>query len=160
MTRSNARRARDAAANREFQAAKAPHCEPRCVECGHLATKLVGWSDIYRPRPDRPDLMGKQFWVCDCGAFVGCHGHSTKALGYPAGPATQAARKAAHASFDRLWQAKMRREGCSKAVARGAGYLWLARQLGIDEAVCHIAMMDAALASRVVDVCRLDRVAA
>ncbi|CAH2606303.1 conserved protein of unknown function (plasmid) [Rhodovastum atsumiense] len=53
--------------------------------------------------------------------------------------ATREARIAAHAAFDRLWQAKMRRDGCTKGVARRAGYRWLASQLYMDPAYCHIS---------------------
>lgn len=93
-------------------------------------------------------------WLCACGAYTGCHAGTERPKGRPAAKATRAARMDAHAAFDRLWQAKQKRDGCSKKEARGAGYKWLAGQLGIDKKDCHIGMMDRATAQRVVAVCR------
>src|SRR5690606_10835289 len=64
------------------------------------------------------------------------------------------AKQAAHSAFDRLWRAKMHREGLRKKDARGAGYRWLAEQLGIDPKLCHIGWMDVATCRRVVEICR------
>ncbi len=61
------------------------------------------------------------------------------------------------AAFDPLWEAKVRRDGCSKGEARGRGYAWLAKQLEIDRAGCHIGMFDEALCERVIEICRLAR---
>ncbi len=63
----------------------------------------------------------------------------------------------AHRAFDRLWLAKMDRDACSKKQARGAGYKWLADQLGMTREDCHIGLMDRATALRVVEVCRRPR---
>lgn len=93
-------------------------------------------------------------WLCPCGAYTGCHSGTERPKGKPAGQATRRARIDAHASFDRLWQRKVERDGCSKKAARGAGYKWLAAQLGIDGKDCHIGEMDAATARRVVSICR------
>ena len=97
-------------------------------------------------------------WLCACGAYTGCHEGTQRPKGRPAGKVTRAARIDAHGAFDRLWQAKQRRDACSRTVARKAGYKWLAEQLGLDSADCHIGMMDAATARRVTDVCRRFRV--
>lgn len=122
----------------------------RCSDCPG-AVVLVSGLVIY---PHRPDLDHKQFWRCEsCGAYVGCHPGTEHPLGSPAGPATRAARNAAHAAFDPLWKAKMARENVRKHVARGAAYRWLADALGIDPSACHIGMMDEATALRVVDLC-------
>jgi hypothetical protein len=87
----------------------------------------------------------------------GCHAGTERPKGRPAAQATRRARQAAHAAFDPLWQAKQRRDGCSKKEARGAGYRWLASQLGVDTKDCHIGMLDRAMALRVVQVCRRGR---
>jgi hypothetical protein len=63
------------------------------------------------------------------------------------------AKSAAHRLFDALWKAKLRKDKCSKGRARGAGYKWLAEQLGILPKDCHIGMMDVALCNRVISIC-------
>lgn len=127
-----------------------PVAPPLCLECGQPAG-LVQSQRIY---PRRPDLWNRPMWLCACGAYTGCHAGTERPKGRPAAKATRAARMDAHAAFDRLWQAKQKRDGCSKKEARGAGYKWLAGQLGIDKKDCHIGMMDRATAQRVVAVCR------
>lgn len=126
---------------------------PLCGECGKTA-ELVQSDVIY---PHRPDLHGRPMWRCACGAYVGCHKGTQRALGLPAGKATRDARQAAHAAFDPLWQAKMIRDKMPKAKARGAGYLWLVNELDLDPLDCHIAIMDAATAMRVVELCKRSR---
>lgn len=123
---------------------------PLCCECG-MPAKLVQSQTIY---PHRPDLWNRPMWLCDCGAYCGCHDGTKHPLGSPAGPATRKARSAAHAAFDPLWQAKMKRDGLSKKKARGAGYFWLAEQLELDPEDCHIASMTERYALRVVSICR------
>jgi hypothetical protein len=63
------------------------------------------------------------------------------------------ARMAAHASFDRLWRAKMRRDGVGKSRARGMAYAWLARMLGLEPGACHIGYFGVDQCRRVVEVC-------
>lgn len=158
MAKSVAAKQRRAAARREQRRlnieAVAARVEPICVECGSRAEELVGWTDLYRPRPDRPDLMVKKFWRCRCGAYVGCHKDTIIPLGHPAGPETQRARMAAHAAFDPMWLRKAEIAGIPKQVARAQGYVWLARALQIDPTVCHIGMMSRETAIRVVDLCQ------
>lgn len=111
---------------------------PTCSECGGVGRGATG-REIY---PHRPDLYAKHFYRCDCGAYVGCHPNSSRALGTPAGPATRRARSAAHAAFDPIWKrGKMRRSDAYKA---------LAAQLGINPGSCHISWFDAAQCARVV----------
>lgn len=126
---------------------------PLCCECG-LPASLATGQTIY---PHREDLWGRSIWLCDCGAYVGCHAGTDRPLGRPAGKETRDARSDAHQAFDRLWLAKMKRDNLSKTKARGAGYLWLAEQLDIDPEDCHIGSMTATYARRVVDLCRRRR---
>lgn len=123
---------------------------PPCGECGKPAG-MVGGLAIY---PHRADLAAKWFWRCACGAYCGVHSGTLKPLGSPANAETRKARSAAHAAFDPLWERRQRLSGLSKGHARGKGYKWLAAQLGIDAKDCHIGMMDAATARRVVEICR------
>jgi hypothetical protein len=59
---------------------------------------------------------------------------------------THEARKAAHAAFDGLWK--------GGHMKRTDAYRWLSKALGIPGKECHIAMMDAVTARRVVEVVR------
>jgi hypothetical protein len=107
---------------------------PTCIECGKEG-QLVTGREIY---PHRPDLYSKRFYLCECGAYCGCHPNSVVPLGFPCGPATRRARNAAHAAFDPIWR--------SKQMTRASAYKWLADVLSIDPAVCHIGMMNEAQA--------------
>lgn len=128
---------------------------PKCAECpGGVPVVMVRGSVIY---PRRPDLADNWFWRCECGAYCGIHKGTLKALGRPAGLETRRARNAAHAAFDPLWEKRQRLSGLSKSKARGRGYKWLARELGIAAKDCHIAEMDAAMALRVVEICKAAR---
>jgi hypothetical protein len=123
---------------------------PECPYCGRPA-KAVDGTSIY---PNRPELAHKMFWRCDpCSAWVGCHAGTMVALGRLANAELRAAKQRAHVAFDPLWQGKMKRDGCSKAEARSAGYQWLAAQLGIETQACHIGMFDVDQCQRVVEVC-------
>jgi hypothetical protein len=123
-----------------------------CSYCGADA-ELVGGDVIY---PRRPDLASRRFWRCaPCDAWVGTHIHSRDAvpLGRLANAELRIAKREAHAVFDPLWQAKSRRDGCSKKQARTAAYKWLSEQLGISRRQTHIGMFDIELCRRVIEVC-------
>lgn len=135
---------------------------PKCGECpdgGEVDIAQVEF--IYAHRPDlftREDGSRPWFWHCrKCGGYCGADRHTLKPLGTPAGKETRAARTAAHAAFDPLWQKRQRLSGISKHHARGKGYKWLAAELGVEPKDCHIAQMDAATARRVVEICRRAR---
>lgn len=104
---------------------------PICVECGKEGV-LTDGSRIY---PHRPDLHHKHFYLCECGAYCGCHPRSVVPLGRPCGPDTRRARMIAHDTFDPIW-----RDG---HMSRSKAYQWLARETGIPFAECHIGMMTA-----------------
>lgn len=108
-----------------------------CIECGKTA-QLVGGARIY---PHRPDLFTKSYYLCECGAYCGCHPKSVVPLGYPCGPSTRKARSAAHAAFDPIWK--------SKLLSRSAAYAWLANVTGISPEKCHIGMMTQTQAEQV-----------
>lgn len=130
---------------------------PICDYCGASAERVTG-REVY---PHLPDLAGNVIYRClPCGASVGCHHGTDRPLGRLANAALRRAKRDAHAAFDPLWKAKMRRDVCSKKKARGAGYAWLAEQLGIDQSRCHIGMMDEETCRRVVEVCSRWRAAA
>lgn len=113
-----------------------------CIECGQSAV-LVKGDKIY---PHRPDLYVKNFWLCECGAYCGCHGVTTRALGSPCGPETRRSRMAAHDAFDPLWQ--------SREMTRREAYDWLSDCMGIAADLTHIGMFSRAQAMEVVRHCR------
>lgn len=133
----------------------APACGT-CPDDGEVA--MVSVEVIYPHRPDlwvRDDGSKPWYWRCArCGGYVGAHRDTLKPLGSPADKATRDARSAAHAAFDPLWRKRQRLSGLSNQHARGKGYKWLAAELGIDRKDCHIGMMDAATARRVVEICK------
>lgn len=121
-----------------------------CPYCNNPA-QLVGGDTIY---PYRPDLARLRFWAClPCDARVGCHGGSTRPLGRLANAELRQAKMEAHAAFDPLWKFHTFRNGY-QTMTRNAAYGWLAGQLGINRADCHIGMFDVAQCRRVVEVCQ------
>lgn len=97
-------------------------------------------------------------WTCvPCGAWVGCHKGTTKALGGLANAELRQWKMKAHAAFDSLWKRKIAKEGCSKRFARTAGYRWLSEQLGIPFEKTHIGYMSLEECQRVVEVCTTKR---
>lgn len=125
--------------------------EVPCGHCGSYTEQMTG-ARVY---PHRKDLAEKLFWVCiHCDAYVGCHQSNGLPFGSPADAATRKARSRAHAAFDPLWKAKIRKSGMKKHQARGKAYKWLAEQMGMTRDDCHIGMMTAEQADRVADICR------
>lgn len=108
---------------------------PPCVECGRTDTQLVTGLDVY---PNKPHLHAKKLWRCECGAYVGCHAGTEKALGYCGGPLTREARIAAHLAFDPLWEHGL--------MPRHEAYRQLAVRMGMEPGKCHISQMNEATA--------------
>jgi hypothetical protein len=121
-----------------------------CDYCG-VPAQLVTGTEVY---PHRADLASKHFYLCrPCKAWVGCHPGTTDPLGRLADAQLRGWKSRAHATFDPLWKAKKNAEGISKGEARGKGYRWLAKQMGIDPAKCHIGMFGVIECARVVEIC-------
>jgi hypothetical protein len=95
--------------------------------------------------------------VCD--AYVGVHEGTTEPLGRLANKELREWKIKAHAAFDPLWKAKLKKRQLEKGeiykkhYARGSGYKWLATQLGIKKEECHIGMFDIDMCKKVVDIC-------
>jgi hypothetical protein len=122
---------------------------PICPYCNSAAELMRDSTPVY-------GMDYGPVWICrPCNAWVGVHKDSPRfaALGRLANAELRKAKTAAHDAFDRLWQAKIQREGCSRKTARRAGYRWLAEQLGIPGKECHIGMFDVATCRRVVEIC-------
>jgi hypothetical protein len=93
------------------------------------ATKCLDSKSQYHGRSYGP------IWVCPkCGAYVGCHKGTTKALGRLADKRLRAAKISAHAAFDMIWK--------SKKMKRPEAYAWLALKLELPVSETHIGMMD------------------
>jgi len=69
-----------------------------------------------------------------------------KALAAPAGSELAASRIAAHAAFDPLWK--------SGRFSRGVAYEWLANELDIPVAQCHMVLFDVEQCRKVVAICQ------
>jgi ribonuclease HI len=125
---------------------------PNCTHCSRPA-ELVTGKTLY-PLAG-PSLAGKMFWRCaPCGAHVGCHapgngfGDGTRPLGTLANSELRRARNSAHAAFDPIWD--------RGSMSRRDAYAWLARELGIEPAACHIAMFDLVQCRRVVELVKVN----
>ena len=112
-----------------------------CQHCGCEASLVTG-REIY---PHRPDLFAKNFYLCQCGAYVGTHPGTETPLGRPSNAQLRAAKAAAHAAFDPIWK--------TGEMGRNAAYRWLGEQLGIPKADVHIGWFDVATCKRVVQIC-------
>ena len=124
-----------------------------CDYCSGPATFCPRSDHVYR-------FDYGPIWQCKpCQAWVGCHPDGTP-LGRLANATLRRAKIAAHAAFDPLIAGKMRRDNCSKQLARKAAYKWLGKQLGLPPAQCHIGMMDEQRCAEVVEVCQIVRQAA
>lgn len=102
----------------------------KCSVCGGEVS-FVSNSVIYGTEyGDNPNI-----YLCDdpnCGAYVGVHPGTDQPLGTMADEKTRKARRLAHAAFDQIWR--------SGKMKRREAYEWLAYQLGISFADCHIGM--------------------
>lgn len=101
---------------------------PACSECNsNKQVSFVKGNVIY---PYRLDLYEKFFWLCDCGAYVGCHGQTGEALGFPAAAYTRALRMQVHELFDKLWK--------TGSLTRKQAYAKMGEALGITKDECHV----------------------
>lgn len=106
------------------------------------------WGDLLYPH--RLDLYELRFWYCsDCDAWVGCHRGTTNPLGRLANAELRQAKQDAHVAFDRLWRATTP----AGTFDRNGAYEWLADQLGIPRAECHIGLFDVEQCRLVVALC-------
>jgi hypothetical protein len=138
----NARKREARRAGGETKSFKMPDLLP-CAECGASDHKLTNGAEIY---PHRPELAKINIWKCKCGAYVGCHEHTTRPKGAPCGWQTRKARQQAHQAFDPLWRGLGRE-------ARWAAYKWLAHELGVDYELCHIGHFNQETANMVFMIC-------
>lgn len=102
-----------------------------CSSCGcSFDLRLTKGKEIY---PKRLDLRNKFYWKCDrCGAYVGCHPGTRRALGTPADAKLRKLRAQVHAVLDPFWK--------SKKMSRSEAYRSLALVFGFR--LVHIGEMD------------------
>lgn len=111
--------------------------EPICVECGERGRIASGKT----AHPSEPAKHGKIYFVCKCGAMVGCHPGTGIPAGRPASGETRYLRAIAHEAFDKIWSSNGTRTRNATGYARTKAYKWLAGQLGIDPSACHFGFM-------------------
>lgn len=100
---------------------------------------MVKGDRIY---PHRPDLAKLNYYMCECGAYVGCHKGTTNPLGNPAGALTRVARSRAHGIFDCIWQWQL--------MTRKEAYIWLSGKMGLPDV--HIGELTQDQAFQVVQI--------
>lgn len=133
----------------KFRRAQATMRVPTCVECG--ATAKFGTGADAGLSDQR--AVYRKVWYCDCGAWCGTHPGTSLPRGNPGSWGTLQARREAHLAFDPIWQGR-------GGMTRSRAYDWLAAQLGLSVADCHIGLFNAAMCARVVEVCQARRGAA
>ena len=114
------------------------------MECPYCHNKAicVDGAHVY---PLRPNLHEKHFYVCDpCDARVGCHPGSKEPLGVIANAEHRRWKLEAHRAFDPIWKRKYK--------TRKKAYIWLAKELDIDIANCHIGMFSLELCKRTTEI--------
>ena len=89
---------------------------------------------------------GYQYKCPKCGAYVGCHKGTDKALGRCANAELRRLRMCAHNAFDTMWKVKK--------MKRGSAYAWLSEMLEIPKAYTHIGMFSEKTCERVVKICQ------
>lgn len=129
---------------------RAGEAAPICAPCKKM-TRLVSGREIYG---HRPDLWDKPIYLCDgCGAYVGCHEGTTRALGTPAGPKVRDARIKLHEQMlDPLWETADRcglyapeSEQARQVIrfaARSRVYAFLAHRMGLTKEQTHVSLFD------------------
>ncbi len=96
---------------------------------------------------------GMIYLCTPCNAWVGVHSGTDTPLGRLADAALREWKKAAHASFDPLWQRKMEKDNIDKNKARTLAYYWLASQMKIEVDFCHIGMFSIEQCKQVIKIC-------
>jgi hypothetical protein len=114
----------------------------RC-SCGRSTRKTFG-TEIY---PHRRDLAQKQYYICFCGNYTGCHQGTWIPLGIPADASTRMARVEAHEAFNRLYINGL----CTKTDA----YTWLAEHFKLPKRRAHIGHFDIDMCREVIKFSRL-----
>jgi hypothetical protein len=86
-------------------------------------------------------------YLCDdekCQSYVGCHEGTDEPFGTMADERTRKARQLAHEVFDAVWK--------SGKMKRRVAYEWLAKELNLSYAKCHIGMFNVKQCERTINI--------
>lgn len=86
----------------------------------------------------------------ECNSHIGLHPYTAIPLGTIANAELRAARMAVKIVFNPIWQS----HGGAYRSARSKAYVWLAAQMNISVARCHIGWFDLHMCNRAVQVCK------
>ena len=111
-----------------------------CPYCGK-PTELADGDDV-----PFVATSGKVRLCRDCEAYVGCHRHTSTAMGRLATRELRALRQQAHSRFDYIWRHRLKR-------SRYNAYSWLSLRLGMPTDMVHIAYFDENQCRRVIAIC-------
>lgn len=112
----------------------------RCDECGSHVIRYTNNKILYK----KPVGEWPYIWHCDsCKAAVGCHYGTFYPLGKMANYETRQARSLAHKWFDKIHKQY-------RFMSRTGAYTWLAEQMNMKRAECHIAHFNRAQCEEVV----------
>lgn len=98
---------------------------------------------------DSSCVYGKSYgpiWICECGAFCGCHPGTNKPLGRVANNELRRLKKEAHDYFDPIWK--------NRIMSRHAAYRMLSVRLGIPKKYTHIGMFSESTCRKVIEICK------
>lgn len=130
----------------------------KMVSCPYckVPAQLMSSVKVYGGRDYGMLYVCQNFPKCD--ARVGVNKLTGEPLGVMSLKKDRRWKMRAHAVFDVLWKEKRKRtlstgRTMSKSEARTLAYRWLARNLGLTEAQCHIANFDSELCQKVVKLC-------
>lgn len=110
-----------------------------CDYCGQPA-QFVDSAIVYGRS------YGMIYYCPGCAAWVGVHKGTDQPLGRLANAELRKYKRAAHATFDPIWQ--------SGRMRRNVAYAWLSERLGIPREETHIGMMDVDRCKQVIEICR------
>ena len=118
---------------------------PFCPYCGSISQKVTG--KVTHPAVKR--MKNRVFYYCAYDhkpAYVSAHSKTGRPMGTLASATLRGHRQLTHEAFDPLWQAK-------GAPRRNIAYQWLAQQMGLPKAECHIALFDIARCQEAQRIC-------
>ena len=111
-----------------------------CPKCKKEAVLVTG-EYIY---PSNKQYKDNNYYICEtCGDYVGCHKGTTKAFGTLADYELREKRIQVHGAFDFMWDSP---------ITRKEAYIYLAKELEIPLAKCHIGLFDLGLCQRALKV--------
>jgi hypothetical protein len=114
--------------------------EPVCDYCGARATLARFGDGSYPYREDHGAV-----WQCTaCDAWIGVFARSSRhvPLGRLANAELRDAKARLHAALEPLVAAKVRRDAVNAFKARAHAFRWLANELGMDEQLCLMHLLD------------------